>query len=419
MKKLSKIIICLYCMLFSSISYAGVQFSDIENHWANEQIIRFAEDGFVNGYENGMFKPDEAVTNVEFLKIVLAAGRYDLIREGNLLWPDFYISTARKNNLINEDCVIVEKEITRYEACEIIANFINLSDVKKNSNKFKDLKDEYTDCVLKLVKIGIVSGYKDKTFKGENYLTRAEAITIISRAVDKKNELIEKRSYDYTDVKLSNYFSEQELKGAYSETRYEIKENNIYIFDDGRFSKLNEYAISKEIIDVSKVIKFIKNTVKENSYLAVLYQPSKYTINQLQLLYGLSEEKIACGEYDFSITLYENKKYELSRISMEEKFSNECIAKIEVLKLWDNYSNFLNNEYVDEKKEKLFKESISSLFGSNTKNMAEYMINKNKEYVSGKSFGIEQKEHKVFLNKYIVDFYQKADGVPTFYISEK
>ena len=419
MKNLIKFLMCLICCCACSLSYAGSSFSDIQNHWAEKQIIKFADDSFINGYEDGTFKPDNNITNIEFLKLVLTVGKYDLVREGNSVWPDFYISTAKENDLIEKDCVIVEKAITRYEACEIVSKFIDVSDVKQNSNKFKDLNDEYKECVLKLVKLKIVTGYKDKTFRGEEYLTRAEAVTIISRAAQEKKSLISKKEYDYSDAKLSNYIGVESLKGAYSKTRYKIENDELYIFDEGRYANLDNYKISNEIIKIKNVIKLIKNTVKENAYLAVLYQPSKYAINQLQFLYGDSEEKVGRGEYNFSITLYENKKYELARVSMEEKFSNECIAKIEILKLWNNYSEFLDEKYIDEENEKHFKKAISSLFGSNTEKMSEYMMKKNTEYVSGKSIGVEQKEHKVFANKYIVDFYQKADGIPTFYISEK
>ena len=47
------------------------------------------------------------------------------------------------------------------------------------------------------------------------------------------------------------------------------------------------------------------------------------------------------------------------------------------------------------------------------------MLRKSEEYVSGKTLGVEEKEHKIFANKYIVDFYKKAEDVPIFYISIK
>lgn len=45
---------------------ANMKFKDVpETHWAYEAIEELAEKGIINGYEDGTFKPDEAVTRAE------------------------------------------------------------------------------------------------------------------------------------------------------------------------------------------------------------------------------------------------------------------------------------------------------------------------------------------------------------------
>lgn len=45
-------------------------FSDIEGHWANQYINSAAEKGWVTGYSDGTFKPDQAITRAEFMTLV-------------------------------------------------------------------------------------------------------------------------------------------------------------------------------------------------------------------------------------------------------------------------------------------------------------------------------------------------------------
>ena len=56
------------CLMASAVS-----FSDVEGHWAYEQIMEYAEKGIVNGDPEGTFRPDDTVTREEFCKIMLNA----------------------------------------------------------------------------------------------------------------------------------------------------------------------------------------------------------------------------------------------------------------------------------------------------------------------------------------------------------
>jgi uncharacterized lipoprotein YddW (UPF0748 family) len=48
----------------------STQFSDIKNHWARAFIEVFAQRGFVSGYRDGTFRPDNSVTRAEFAAII-------------------------------------------------------------------------------------------------------------------------------------------------------------------------------------------------------------------------------------------------------------------------------------------------------------------------------------------------------------
>ena len=164
--KISKsilIVSILTIFVVSNVYASEDKFTDIKKHWAEKTIEKFGINGVVNGYDDNTFKPDANITTAEFLKIIIVAGKYDLIRVGNAIWPDFYINTAVANELIDTHLINCNDYITRSEACKIIGNFINVEETKMAKNKFKDLSDD-EDVVLKLVQLGVVGGYKDKTF---------------------------------------------------------------------------------------------------------------------------------------------------------------------------------------------------------------------------------------------------------------
>ena len=270
-------------MLFSKIVFASdTTFKDIDNHWAKQNIIRATENGIVNGYADETFKPDEKVSAVEFLKMIIVAENYEIERVGKSVWPDFYIETAKKNNLIEKEFSDYNLSLTRNGAVDIISKVIDLTDVKKSKTKLKDLKSENKNNVLKLVNLSVIKGYSDKTFKGENNITRAEAVTIINRIIDAENQIsINKKYSPEKKTNLSNYGTSA---NEYS-YNYEIKNNEILIYDSGRYSNSDGYAISSKIINIPKVIKVIKSLIVENTYTEVVYSPSKYVINQLKILH--------------------------------------------------------------------------------------------------------------------------------------
>ncbi len=45
-------------------------FSDIAGHWANQYINSASQKGWVSGYEDGTFKPEQAITRAEFMTLV-------------------------------------------------------------------------------------------------------------------------------------------------------------------------------------------------------------------------------------------------------------------------------------------------------------------------------------------------------------
>jgi len=67
-------------------------FTDIANHWARESINDAAMAGWINGYEDGAFRPDAAITRAEAVTLVNNVLQRkpdaDHMFDSMIKWPD-------------------------------------------------------------------------------------------------------------------------------------------------------------------------------------------------------------------------------------------------------------------------------------------------------------------------------------------
>ena len=198
MKKM--VILCMTIVMMSSLFLTpvyAVEFSDLNSsHWAYEYITTLANDGVINGYTDGTYRPSGTVKRSEFIKLVISscmpksANINDVFTSMNH-WAAGYVKVAETYGVITQGSVTIEnidQPITRLEMVKIISN----ADIKMKGNaqqfdkstNFIDiaslqLADEFL--LRHAVNRGLITGYKDGTFKPDKTMTRAEAATMIYR----------------------------------------------------------------------------------------------------------------------------------------------------------------------------------------------------------------------------------------------
>lgn len=390
-------------------------FSDINNHWAKEDIEFLLKNKVINGYEDATFRPNQTVRLAEFLKILIELSNTSLEIKQNL-WPDSYMATAIKNYwIIKNDEDNALKNLTRYKVVEILGNYIGLEDVKKSKNEFVDLDKDKNEVVLKLVSLEIINGYSDKTFRGEKEVTRAEACKMIKKAYEAKQNLILNREYSLTS-ELTNIG----LKDSSITNRYEINNNRIYIYDDGRYASLNGQTLNQEYIDDKMVIEILKVLVDEDSYTELKFVPDKYIINSLNILYGKKVSSVLNGMNSFQIRFYENAYYDVAKSKNENSFMKDAFIKIKLGKMWELPSE-MNSELASSEKNLAKLEAvIGVIFGDSYKEkVLEYIVQKRLQagllpdseepkIVEVKKFGkytinvwcIQNQELEIFIKKF-------------------
>lgn len=92
----------------------NISFSDIDDHWAKKEILKAVKAGFLSGFEDGTFRPDERITKAE-LVVSIAKGMQ--LSGGNVDRLDAYYDDA--NNIP----AIVKSAIANATDNKIVVNY--------------------------------------------------------------------------------------------------------------------------------------------------------------------------------------------------------------------------------------------------------------------------------------------------------
>ncbi|WP_182914236.1 OmpL47-type beta-barrel domain-containing protein [Paenibacillus sp. 1011MAR3C5] len=177
----------------------GVHFNDMKGHWAEENIKKLASIGAVNGYRDGTFKPDSAITRAEFTAILVRAlgvpnKKSNVFTDMTNHWAREAISTANAYGIIHgydQHTFAPDDFITREQIAVMVVNALQLEDVQATKT-FADHGEISTwaqKAVVAAVEHGMIAGYPDNTMKPQAHATRAESVTIIINAIEKKRKI--------------------------------------------------------------------------------------------------------------------------------------------------------------------------------------------------------------------------------------
>ncbi|WP_181155322.1 MULTISPECIES: YDG domain-containing protein [unclassified Paenibacillus] len=186
-------------MLFSSFNVvfgaADSSASDIEGNWAESQITKWIDKGFIHGYEDGSFKPNNTITRAEFFSLVnrsygftdTSSVSFKDVTSSN--WAYAEVSKAVKAGYIKgyrDGTIGANKPISRQEVAVIIDVLLDLSNETSTGNHFTDsnmIALWAKNSVDAIVAKGILQGY-DNNFNPNKPITRAEAVVALDRSVN-------------------------------------------------------------------------------------------------------------------------------------------------------------------------------------------------------------------------------------------
>ena len=189
---------------------AGAAFRDVPAaHWASAAIKAAVEQGFVNGYADGTFRPADPVTNAHFnamLSLAFYPADLKAAKSGASWWtPNVTINDAHgildgtdlKQAELAEGVWSAEinAPISRCDMAQMMYNILldkgaplpSAAECQAAQSRMGDwsrIPARYQEAVSTCYALGLLNGQKDGTFGGSSSMNRAQGCTVISRLLD-------------------------------------------------------------------------------------------------------------------------------------------------------------------------------------------------------------------------------------------
>ena len=158
-----------------------LEYSDIDGHYAEKYIKELAYYGI--GFEGGEFKPDEKITQKDFLALLMSINGNDIIvLKNNLEQANWVYRNSTQNSIISEDERDDEAAVTREEAAVYMIRAIGAENYAKYNDIYVTPFNDVTEnkgYIALLSAMGVLSGDGNGNFNPNREMTRAESIIMI------------------------------------------------------------------------------------------------------------------------------------------------------------------------------------------------------------------------------------------------
>ncbi len=189
--------IALLTVLILNLSFAGfvsaAEYGDTGNHWAKENINRWSDLDVLTG-SNGQFHPDAPMTRGELAVVLDRVFRYQETSQEKFtdLENTFYTESVLKLvaagvlNGSDNKTVNAGQKLTRQDAATIFARALHLENAATSNEEYADngeISDYAKPAVYAMLHAGYMTGRPGKMFDPKADITRAEVVTVLSKAV--------------------------------------------------------------------------------------------------------------------------------------------------------------------------------------------------------------------------------------------
>lgn len=186
--------------------------SDVAGHWAEKQLREWMLKGLIKGYGDGNVKPDQPVTRGEFITLVNRS--FDFVDEADISFRDLKktdwdykeVAKAVKAGYIKglaDGTIRTGNKISRQEAAVILARLLKLDLQQgdgKEAERFKDFAEMASwgkDAVGAIASKGIMVGFANQSFRPLAFISRAEAVVALDRALADQGSVIYDKAGTY------------------------------------------------------------------------------------------------------------------------------------------------------------------------------------------------------------------------------
>lgn len=291
------LLLAITIISISSSSYADTGFKDVStSHWALPFINSLKASEIIGGYPDGTFKPQSNVKINEFIAMTVKALGYRF-ESMSSDWAKPYIDKAIELKIIEDrEFDSYSANINREQMTSIVVHAVSLNEtmpngllepyIKAETTDYHLVSDYYKQAVLDSYKLGIITGYDDKSFRPKNFSTRAEASAVISKilSTDLRKPFVKADArYVLVPVNGSDEFGSD------------------ITYDTALYAPLLNGKPVNEMIDVVELL--LKNVDFGKGYVGVGYTPYEKVVGATAFT---SKEKL---DWFSGLTFYEKMAY--------------------------------------------------------------------------------------------------------------
>ncbi|GEN33248.1 S8 family serine peptidase [Aneurinibacillus danicus] len=200
-----------FALLITDEVMQTFELTDLRGHWAEQDIQFMVSQGYVRGIGDGKFAPNSPITRAEFTALLTRILGLQEDKDSAITFKDLgpghwaygSVQAAAKAGFISgykDGCFYPDQKITRQEISALITRALKYKQVENEISeqeksevlgKFKDRKEISLWAekeVAAAVKAGIAVGRKSDEYAPRADTTRAEGVVLLKRALDKINK---------------------------------------------------------------------------------------------------------------------------------------------------------------------------------------------------------------------------------------
>ena len=182
--------------------YLDKSFTDVEGHWAENDIYNGVENGLFTGVSDTLFEPEGTVTRAMAVTVL---GRFskDSIINSKSVFTDVptdkyyanYVSWGAENSIakgINTSEFAPENSVTREQISAMIVRYLNYKDITlpnastaiKNHSDYERISDYAKEGMAICYEMGLIKGHDNGLIDPQGNLTRAQLASVMARLAD-------------------------------------------------------------------------------------------------------------------------------------------------------------------------------------------------------------------------------------------
>ncbi|MDD3893833.1 MAG: S-layer homology domain-containing protein [Syntrophomonadaceae bacterium] len=340
--------VCFLVTAILTAPVAAIQFPDVNDHWASTYINSLAGAGYIKGYPDGTFGPDNPMTRAEFTTLLISCmsltpgdSTTNSFSDISKHWGKKYINEAVEQGILIPDeyptGLVPDGNIKRSEAAAMLVRALGEKPDTGALPPFTDLADVqksmYKTYIKRAFDLKLLSGFPGGEFQPFTDMSRAQVAKVLTDFLT---------LYSGSAPATVPTVSGDIISVAIGEELYPLSQYPITFKFAYSSVPLSSITVNSDQITINGNYSFFTNSPLGNPDLIInnnLYTISKYTISN-NILVAFPKSRII-NSLEISGYKYNS---EFVQLFVNSAYSDYYLADMKII---DEYKVEINGETYD------------------------------------------------------------------------